>query len=153
MRISSAFRFVVPGKPVGYVATTGKSKWTKEYQKYAEYAKVVRLHAAAAGLSIPIHATKERPLIIKTIAYFENGVHCDPGNVQKGVVDALFYDEEKAALAKFARQAGRKPKKGRGTGKGDDKHTGGAFPPPRYDKKNPRVVVIVKPYKKMRKKK
>lgn len=152
MRISSTFRFVVPGKPVGYVATTGKSKWTKEYRKYAEYAKVVRQYAAAAGMNIPLHATKDRPLIIKTIAYFENGVHCDPGNVQKGVVDALFYDEEAAMLAKLARKAGRKPK-GRGTGKGDDKHTGGAFPPPRYDKKNPRVVVIVKPYKKKRKKK
>jgi len=151
MKVSSSFRFVVPGKPVGYIATTSRGKWTKEYQKFAEYAGIVRQYARAAGIQIPLRATKERPLIIKTIAYFENGVHCDPGNVQKGIVDALFYDEEKAALAKMARKAGKKTRKGRGTGKGDDKHTGGAFPPPRYDKKNPRVVIIIKPYKRKKK--
>lgn len=147
MKLGNKFRFVVPGPPVGYIATTKRGKWTKEYLKYAQYAKTVRMLAKASGLPIPLVATKERPLIIKTIAYFKNGVHCDPGNVQKGIVDALFYDEEKAALAKMARKAGRKPRKGRGTGKGDDKHTGGAFPPPRYDKENPRVVVIIKTYK------
>jgi len=147
------FRFIVPGPPVGYVSTTGRSKWTKEYRKYGDYAKLVRSCARAAGIPIPLHATKENQLIIKTIAYFKNGVHCDPGNVQKGVADALFYDEEKAALAKAARKAGKKPQKGRGTGKGDDKQTGGVFPPPLYDKQNPRVVVIIKPHKREKEKK
>lgn len=139
-------RFVVPGKPQGYVATTKRGKWTKEYQRFADYAKEVRFHAKAAGIKIPLVATKDRQITIRTIAYFPNGTHYDPGNVQKGVVDALFYDEEKAALAKMARAAGKRPRKGRGTGKGDDKHTGGSFPPPRYDKENPRVVVIIKDY-------
>lgn len=76
--------------------------------------------------------------MIRTISYFKNGVHADPGNVQKGVCDALFYDQEKAAMAKL--------KGKRGTAKGDDKYTGGSFPPPRYDKDNPRVIVIIEDY-------
>lgn len=123
-------RFVIPGKPVGYVATTRRGKWKPEYQRFAEYAKHVRMCARAAGIHIPVVSTKRMPLTIRTIAYFPNGVHCDPGNVQKGVVDALFYDEGKT----------------RGRRKGDDKYTGGSFPPPLYDKENPRVVVIIKDY-------
>ena len=76
--------------------------------------------------------------MIRTVAYFKDGSHPDPGNVQKGVCDALFYDPEKAALAKLKRK--------KGTGKGDDKHTGGSFAPPLYDKENPRVVVIIRDY-------
>jgi len=133
------YRFVVPGKAVGYVATTRKSKFTKEYRRYAEYAAEVRRYASAAGVPVPLFADEENQLIVKTIAYFPNRVHCDPGNVQKGICDALFYDE---AAKEVAKALGK-----RGTGKGDDKHTGGAFPPPRYDKKNPRVVVIIKPYR------
>lgn len=143
-------RFTVPGNPVGYVATTSRGKWTAEYQKFAEYAKLVRLHARAAGIQIPLLATKNRPLVIRTIAHFANGRHPDPGNVQKGVVDALFYDEEKAALAKLYRKMGKKK---RTTGKGDDKQTGGSFPPPLYDKENPRVVVIIKDYQPKKRKK
>lgn len=148
----SRVKFVVPGKPIGYIATTHRGKWTSEYQKFANYAKEVRAQARAAGISIPLVATKEQPLIIRTIAYFANGNHCDPGNVQKGVVDALFYDEERAAIAKLNRKLGRK-KKGKGTGKGDDKHTGGSFAPPLYDKLNPRVVVIIKRYEPEQRKK
>lgn len=142
-------RFIIPGKPVGYVATTHRGKWTLNYQRFATYAKHVRACAKAAGIHIPVVATKKKPLTIRTVAYFPNGIHCDPGNVQKGVVDALFYDEEAAAMAKFLKKAGKKlsVKKGvRRTGKGDDKHTGGSFPPPLYDKENPRVVVIIKDY-------
>ncbi len=131
-------RFVIPGKPRGYVATTKAGKWSKEYEKFREYAKFVRQCARLEGIKLPLVATKDKPLIIKTIAYFKDGVHCDPGNVQKGVCDILFYDEDKY----IPRGRGR----GKGTRKGDDKYTGGSFPPPRYDKKNPRVVVIIKSY-------
>jgi len=143
-------RFTVPGSPVGYVATTSRGKWTAEYQRFADYAKQVRFYARAAGIKIPLVATKGRPLVIRTVAYFANGRHPDPGNVQKGVVDALFYDEEKAALAKLYRKMGKKK---RTTGKGDDKHTGGSFPPPLYDEENPRVVVIIKDYQPKKRKK
>jgi len=130
-------RFEIPGDPVGYTATTAKGKWSKQYTKYSKYAKNVRKIARAIGLRIPLLATKDKPIVIKTIAYFRTGVHCDPGNVQKGVVDALFYDDSKVKVVKGKVKVG---------GKGDDKYTGGAFPPPRYDAKNPRVIVIIKPY-------
>ena len=71
--------------------------------------------------------TKEKPLMINTIAYFRNGVHCDPENVRKAVADALAYKVDEGK-------------------KGCDKFTSSQFPPPRYDKEFPRTVVIIKPY-------
>jgi len=133
------WRFEVPGNPVGYTTTTFKSKGQdKRFRRYGEYCKMVRNIARAHGVPVPLVATKDSPLIIKTIAYFRNGVHCDPGNVQKGVTDALFYQEDGIRIVKGkAKVVGKK---------GDDKYTGGAFPPPRYDPDNPRVIVIIKPY-------
>lgn len=128
------YRFVVPGKAVGYVATTKRSKWTKEYRRFADYADKVRQFAERAGVPLPLYADEENQIIVKTIAYFQNRVHPDSPNVNKGVCDALFYDP-------LAKLLGR-----RKTGKGDDKHAGAIAPPPRYDKENPRVVVILKPY-------
>ena len=46
-----------------------------------------------------------------------------------GVTDALFY----------------KGHLGKGKRKGDDKHTGGSFLAPLYDKNNPRTLVIIEP--------
>ncbi len=128
------YRFVIPGKAVGYVATTKKSKWTKEYRRFAEYADKVRQFAERAGVPLPLYADEKNQIIVKTIAYFPNRVHADSPNVNKGVCDALFYDPLAKLLGK------------RKTGKGDDKHAGAIAPPPRYDKENPRVVVILKPY-------
>jgi hypothetical protein len=125
-------RFIVPGIPVGFKTTTKRAKWSKTYGKYVAYKDLVQWHARAAGIRLPLVATKDRPLMIRTIAYFKDGNHPDPGNVQKGVCDALFYDIDKMSEKK--------------TRKGDDKYTGGSFPPPRYDKKNPRVVVIIEDY-------
>lgn len=133
-------RFIVPGSPIGFKTTTKRGKWTPAYQRYVVYKELVQREAGAAGIKLPLSATKERPLMIRTISYFKNGVHPDPGNVQKGVCDALFYDAEKIARSKLM------GKKGKITGKGDDKYTGGSFPPPRYDKLNPRVVVIIEDY-------
>lgn len=130
------YRFVVPGKAVGYVATTKGSKWVPEYRKFADYAAKVREHADRAGVPIPLYADEGHQIVVKTISYFPNRVHCDAPNVTKGITDALFYDEMAKKLGK------------RGTAKGDDKHAGASCPPPRYDKDNPRVVVIVKPYRK-----
>jgi hypothetical protein len=92
----------------------------------------VRIAALNAGVPLPLTATKEEPLLIKTIAYFKNGTHCDPENTRKGACDALFYRPDIP-----------NPK----MRKGQDKYTGGSFPPPRYDKDKPRTVVIIKPYK------
>lgn len=132
--VTEKMRFVVPGPPRGYKTTTARSKWSKEFRRYAEYCKYVRLCALSSGITLPLFADKDHQIIIKTIAYFKNGVHCDPGNVNKGVCDALFWDEKAYNLGL------------RNTKKGDDKHVGGLFPPPRYDPKEPRVIVIIKPY-------
>ena len=137
--LTKKYRFIVPGKPAGYLAITGKQKWTKEYQRFADYAKKVRMYAERAGVPIPLYADEENQIIVKTIAYYPNRDHCDAPNTNKGVCDALFYDEEAAAIAKLM---GKK----KATGKGDDKYAGAIAPPPRYDKENPRCVVIIKPY-------
>lgn len=136
-------KFTVPGPAVGYKTTTAKSKlYNKGYKKYADYKKLVQLYAKASGIRLPLVATRDRPLMIRTVAYFSDGRHPDPENVNKGVRDALFYEEDAVV---------RKSKKGvkityRKNGKGNDKYTGGSFPPPLYDSKNPRVVVTIKDY-------
>ncbi len=124
-------KFEIPGHPVGYKTTTRASKYNKAYQGYVEYKKVVQLYAKAAGLRLPLKATKDNQVMIRTVSYFKTGRHPDPENVNKGVRDALFYNEVKLSS--------------RSTGKGDDKHTGGSFDPPKYSDK-PRVVVIVNDY-------
>lgn len=125
-------KFVVPGPPVGFKSTTKRSKYNKAYQSYVEYKKTVQLYAKVSGLRLPLKATKDSQLMIRTVAYFKNGTHPDPENVNKGVRDALFYRQ-------------KDQRSSRSTGKGDDKHTGGSFPPPRYSDA-PRVIVIIKDY-------
>lgn len=129
-----AVRFVVPGPPRGYTTTNRRSRPSAALIRYHEYCRKVRKCAEQAGVELPLFADKENQLVVKTIAYFENGVHPDPLNVNKGVGDALFYKEKSAS--KNAR-------------KGNDKQTGGSYAPPRYDRQNPRCVVIVKPYRKV----
>lgn len=131
-------RFIVYGDPVGYKTTTNRAKWSKSYEKYIDYKKEVQSTAESVGIKLPLVATKKRPLMINTISYFRDGRHPDPENVNKGVRDALFY-KEKSFFNKSR--------------KGDDKYTGGSFVPPRYDKENPRVVVIVKDYVRKKKQK
>lgn len=116
-------QFTIPGKPIGFYVV-GKVPNRKRMKQYHTYQDVVRYHALMAGISLPLQATKDKPLSINTVAYFPDGVHCDPGNVQKGICDALFYAP-------------------RGQKRGNDKYTGGFFMPPLYDKENPRVVVTI----------
>lgn len=118
-----SFKFTVPGSPTGYYAE-GKYPNLKRRNAYVAYKQNVQACAMAAGLRLPLVASREAPLMIHVVSYFETGVHSDPGNVQKGIVDALFY-------------SGRR---GKGTG---DKWTGGSFPPPRYDRENPRVEIRI----------
>lgn len=134
--LKKKYRFVVPGKAVGYVATTKNSKWEPKYRKFADYAKKVRECAEKAGVPLPLYADEDNQIVVKTISYFPNRVHCDAPNVTKGVCDAMFFDP-------LAKKLGK-----RKTAKGDDKYAGASSPPPRYDKVRPRVVVIVKPYPK-----
>jgi len=135
MWLDKKYRFVIPGNPVGHTATTNRSKnVSARYRKYAKYAKQVRLYAEMAGVPLPLKSSKDHQIVVNVYPYFKNGTHCDPENVRKGIADALAYDTFKKR-------------------KGDDKHFGGKFPPPRYDKENPRVVVVIKPYKKKKRRK
>ena len=114
----NATSFTIPGHPVGYYAQGKLPNWSR-MKKYVEYKKKVQLEALCHGLILPLKATKDRPVSIKVVSYFKTGVHCDPGNVLKGIVDALFYG-----------------------GQGD-KFTGGVFHWPLYDPVNPRAEVFV----------
>jgi hypothetical protein len=121
------------------VTTTYKSKYRRgfdaaeyeSYLKYSDYCKHVRRCARASGIDLPIASGPDNPLMIRTVAYFKNGVHADPENIRKGVADALCYNES----------AGSNKRKGK------DKWIGGSFVPPRYDEDNPRVIVTIKRYK------
>jgi hypothetical protein len=123
---SRCIPFDVPGRPIGYYAMGAHPNWTrmKEYHKFRDR---VRMFANAAGLETPLRCTKEKPVIICTQAFFENGTHCDPENIRKGITDALFYTPKGSPLRKGS----------------SDKYCFGAFDQPRYDKESPRVMVWV----------
>lgn len=115
------FLFTVPGLPLGYYAEGRTPNWTRK-RRYEEYKGVVKKVALMAGLQTPILGVDERnPVWVHCEPYYLNRKHCDPGNVQKGVCDALFWGMR---------------------GGGGDKYTGGSFTPPRYDA-SPRVDVTV----------
>jgi len=115
----------VPGVPVGYTThnrkKNGPHRVSRAILKYWNYLAHVRDCAQSAGLICPIESDKDDPLDVHVFPFFKNGVHPDPGNVEKGIKDALFYKAKTA-----------------------DKYTGGSYAPPRYDKENPRVVVVVR---------
>ena len=134
-----SIRFTIPGKCRGYTTTNRNGpKKSKAILAYWAYCKVVRLCASAAGIRpVPLVSTVDAPVMVFTRAYFADGVHADPENVHKGIKDALFYTK-KIKLPKGVQWIGNRPN---GTA---DKYTGGFYLPPEYDKKNPRVDVIVR---------
>lgn len=102
--------FTVWGKPRGYVRMTYKGKWGKASKRYHEYMKDVQRTARAAGLILPLEACEGEEIMVRTCAVFTTRVHPDPENVQKGCVDALFYNS-----------------------KSGDKYVGGCYAYPKYD--------------------
>ena len=113
--------FTITERPQGYYAR-GSRPNGKRLKQYMQWRDTVRGYAMLALLRLPLRASKNVPLVIVTRSYFENGVHPDPENVHKGVVDALFYAKPKGSA---------------------DKYTGGQFSPPLYDPERPRVEVWV----------
>lgn len=111
--------FTIPGKPVGYYAEGKRPNWTRR-NAYVRWKRHVQTVALASGLKLPLAASREAPVFIRVTPYFQNGTHPDPENVRKGVSDALFY----------------------GSSSGD-KHCGGFFPWPLYDRANPRTEVEI----------
>jgi hypothetical protein len=124
--------FVVPGVPVGYTTHNrkkggGAHRVSRAILKYWNYLSHVREQAELAGLLCPIESDPEDPIDVHVYPFFKNRVHPDPGNVEKGIKDALFYKAKSA-----------------------DKYTGGSYAPPMYDKDNPRVVVVVRRHQRHR---
>ena len=66
---------------------------------------------------------------LTTQAYFENKVHFDSLNVQKGMEDVLVWREGQSSKGTFFLK--------------EDKFMSGAYMAPKYDKKNPRLIVIL----------
>lgn len=115
--------FTVLGQPVPFLVGV-RHQTKKRVQKYEDYRDTVRMFAREAGIR-NIKITAEAPLYFHTRAFFKNRVHGDPENIHKAIVDAVCYNPDG------------------GKGSRSDKFTGGAFAPPRYDKKNPRVEVVI----------
>ena len=125
--------FTITGRPVGYYSKAekgfrGMSREQRErVRHYYQYTALVRTFAAQAGIETPLRCTKGSTVLVFTTAYFENGVHCDPENVRKGIVDALFYTPKGSPLRKGS----------------SDKYCYGAFDAPLYDADKPRVEVVI----------
>lgn len=112
----------------GFYVQGKQPNWTR-LKRYRQWQVHIQECAVMAGVSLPLRPTKDLPLYIVTIAYFASGTHCDPGNTFKSVVDALCYvSPDEQAL---------------GVKRGSDKHMGGLFFTPQYDKQNPRVEVNI----------
>jgi len=115
--------FTVPGHPSGYYSQ-GRGRENLRAKRYHAWCRRVRDFAIMAGVQLPLTSSREHQLIVTTRAYYYDGNHHDPENTQKGVCDALFYG-------------------GKGRPRGSDKHVGGSYSPPLYDKENPRVEVEI----------
>lgn len=121
--VGARIRFVVIGDPGRYIAKAGK--WNKSTVKQREFYEHVKTCARAVGFDLPLMATEQNPLWFSTWSFFRTKTHADPENVHKGVKDALFHSTD-------PEQKGDK-----------DKHTGGFYHVPLYDKDDPRVVIEI----------
>jgi len=111
--------FVIPGRPQGYTVMMRKGRFSVRAKAYHKWQESVKEYALAAGWRWS-KATFERQIYVETDAYFPDKRGCDPENVRKGIVDALF------------------PSKS-----GGDKYVHGRHAPYRVDALNPRVSVWV----------
>lgn len=112
--------FTVPGQPIGYYAQAARSLFKmsqdqrRRAEQYRSYQDKVKIYALQAGLRSQPSAGQ--PFYVVTVAYFSDGRHSDPSNIQKGICDSLFKQ---------------------------DRYTGGLFLPPMYDKTSPRVEILI----------
>lgn len=112
----------------GYYSQGKVPNWQR-MGRYQAWKERVQDYAAMVGLELPLRPTKENPVYVVTVSYFRSGVHPDPSNVHKGIVDALCYvSAEERAL---------------GEKRGSDKWVGGGFESPRFDKISPRAEICV----------
>jgi len=107
----------------GFYVLGKRPNWGR-LERYNAWKDHVRGAALDVGLKLPLEATKAKPLYVSVVSWFASGVHPDPENVRKGVIDALVQNLE----------SGRR---------GSDKYIGGFCEIPRYDKARPRVEVWI----------
>ena len=113
----------IPGKAIGYCTHGSRQSWDRKVQYY-NYKKRVQWTATERRIRLPLVATEERPVFIRTQLFCKKRIHADPENIHKGIVDALFYEKKKGA---------------KGT---KDKHCGGVFQPATYGDKDGVDVII-----------
>lgn len=80
------FSIFIPGRPVGYVRMTQRSKWREPAQRYLTYRNGVT-HAAKAAGAEPV----EFGVAVEIVAQYYNpdGVRPDIDNITKMALDAL----------------------------------------------------------------
>lgn len=102
-------------KLIGYY-TRGARPDAIRLQEYLDWKAHVQMQARLQRLTLP-RATQGQPVRVDVVGHFEGGVHCDPENLRKGIVDALW-------------PAG-------------DRWVYGYHHHPLYDAENPRAVVTI----------
>lgn len=127
-------RFTIPGDPVGYISKPYANRKSRrggpwwlysrsgiavKIRRYIAYANETVLRCKNECGRLPVPGTKTAQVRIDVFPVFANGVHPDPENVRKGIVDALYYD------------------------RGGDKYVWGLTGFARYDPDNPRVEVFI----------
>lgn len=98
------------GNPIPYVRATQGSKWNDRYQRYTAFKQYVqraylfadphppflgeaKRRVVLGGKPIAKESELSKSRVIATI-FFGNETHCDPDNVEKGILDALFENDK-----------------------------------------------------------
>ena len=115
-----AIRFIVQCRPLGYRVARNHA-WNEVQKDYRAWRDRCCEAANLAGIQTPLFSSAKAPIDVSCIAYYDKGIHADPGNTHKGLIDALF----RGAL-------------------GGDKFVSGSFAAPRYDKEHPRLEVFLR---------
>jgi len=79
----------IKGNPIGYTRVTQRSRWNRRARRYEEWKDYVWLSLLQLGfVEIPRFENNEK-VIVECMIYFTSKRRPDPGNVVKGIVDAL----------------------------------------------------------------
>tara|TARA_Y100000310_G_C20488908_1_gene718178 strand:+ start:361 stop:795 length:435 start_codon:yes stop_codon:yes gene_type:complete len=88
-------RFIIPGNqedvlgnPIGYTRTTQRSKWTEKSRRYEAWKEYVWKCVKTVVNTIPRYEEDEK-IALECRIWYKNKRRPDPGNVVKGIADAL----------------------------------------------------------------
>lgn len=110
--------FVVRGEPQGFSVARKANARTMAIKHWKDRVTTTMGHKYS---KVAVIATIERPVFIHVEPYFSSRIHCDPENVRKLLVDAIYLEA--------------------GPGSGQDKYVFGSHAGPQYDMMNPRTEV------------